>query len=66
MMRYRAVLLDAFGTILQIKTGKHPYRQLLKEGLRNGRRPSPDDAKQLMTFNGGLSQAAGGYARPDR
>lgn len=58
MMRYRAVLLDAFGTILRIKTGKHPYRQLLKEGLRNGRRPNPDDAKKLMTFNGGLPQAA--------
>lgn len=57
-MRYQAVLLDAFGTILQITAGKHPYRQLLKEGLRNGRRPSPDDAKKLMTFNGGLSQAA--------
>lgn len=58
MMRYKAVLLDAFGTILQIKPGKHPYRQLLKEGLQNGRRPSPDDAKNLMMFNGGLSEAA--------
>jgi FMN phosphatase YigB (HAD superfamily) len=58
MMRYKAVLLDAFGTILQINPGKHPYRQLLKEGLKNGRRPSPDDAKNLMRFNGGLSEAA--------
>ncbi|WP_455917600.1 HAD family hydrolase [Pseudomonas cerasi] len=57
-MRYKAVLLDAFGTILQIKPGKHPYRQLLKEGLQNGRRPSPGDAKKLMMFNGGLSEAA--------
>ncbi|WP_122323044.1 HAD family hydrolase [Pseudomonas amygdali] len=58
MMRYKAVLLDAFGTILQINPGKHPYRQLLKEGLKNGRRSSPDDAKNLMRFNGGLSEAA--------
>ncbi|MDU8502112.1 HAD family hydrolase [Pseudomonas syringae] len=58
MMRYKAVLLDAFGTILQINAGKHPYRQLLKEGLKSGRRPSPDDAKNLMSFNGGLSEAA--------
>lgn len=58
MMRYKAVLLDAFGTILQINPGKHPYRQLLKEGLKNGRRSSPDDVKNLMRFNGGLSEAA--------
>lgn len=57
-MKYQAVLLDAFGTIVQIKARRNPYRQLLKEGLRNGRRPSPDDAKRLMTFNGGVSQAA--------
>ncbi|MBF7141968.1 MULTISPECIES: HAD family hydrolase [Pseudomonas] len=57
-MRYKAVLLDAFGTILQINPGKHPYRQLLKEGLKNGRRSSPDDVKNLMRFNGGLSEAA--------
>ncbi|UQB32228.1 HAD family hydrolase [Pseudomonas tremae] len=57
-MRYKAVLLDAFGTILQIKAVKHPYRQLLKEGIRNGRCPKPEDAQFLMTFNGELPQAA--------
>ncbi|RMU19805.1 Haloacid dehalogenase-like family hydrolase [Pseudomonas amygdali pv. lachrymans] len=58
MMKYNAVLLDAFGTILHIKSGTHPYRQLLKEGRRNGRQPQPNDAHLLMTFNGRLSQAA--------
>ena len=57
-MGYQAVLLDAFGTLLQIKGSKHPYRQLLKEGIRNGRRPKIDDAQFLMRFNGELSQAA--------
>ncbi|NWF06701.1 HAD family hydrolase [Pseudomonas salomonii] len=57
-MRYQAVLLDVFGTILQIKNGRHPYRQLLKEGMQKGRRPSPEDAHTLMRFNGSLSQAA--------
>lgn len=57
-MKYKAVLFDAFGTILRIKTATHPYRHLLKEGLRNGRQPRPDDAGALMMFNGGLSQAA--------
>ncbi|RMP32141.1 hypothetical protein ALO95_200050 [Pseudomonas syringae pv. antirrhini] len=58
-MEYKAILLDAFGTILRINTGTHPYRLLLKEGRRNGRQPRPDDARVLMMFNGGLSQAAG-------
>ncbi|KPX15288.1 Haloacid dehalogenase-like family hydrolase [Pseudomonas amygdali pv. dendropanacis] len=57
-MKYKAVLLDAFGTILQIKKGTHPYRQLMQEGRRSGRQPRPDDAQVLMTFNGGLSHAA--------
>lgn len=57
-MRYRAILLDAFGTILQINASTHPYRRLLKEGIRSGRRPSPGDVNVLMKFNGGLAQAA--------
>lgn len=57
-MKYKTVLLDAFGTILRIKTQAHPYRQLMQEGRRNGRQPRPDDARVLMTFNGGLAQAA--------
>lgn len=57
-MKYQAVLLDAFGTILKINASTHPYRRLLKEGARNGRRPQPDDVHVLMRFNGGISQAA--------
>jgi FMN phosphatase YigB (HAD superfamily) len=52
------VLFDAFGTLLKISKGVHPYRQLLKEGMRQGRRPQPDDLLVLMTQPLGLQQAA--------
>ncbi|RMV34628.1 hypothetical protein ALP12_200499 [Pseudomonas savastanoi pv. phaseolicola] len=57
-MNYRAVLVDAFGTIVRIRSATHPYRSLLKEGLRGGRYPKPSDVKTLMTFDGDLAQAA--------
>lgn len=57
-MSYRAVLVDAFGTIIRIPSASHPYRSLLKEGLRNGRRPIPSDIRTIMTFDGDLAQAA--------
>lgn len=57
-MSYRAVLVDAFGTIVRISSAAHPYRSLLKEGLRDGRRPRPDDIRTIMTFDGDLAQAA--------
>ncbi|MCH5549465.1 HAD family hydrolase [Pseudomonas syringae pv. syringae] len=57
-MSYRAVLVDAFGTIIRIPSAAHPYRSLLKEGLRNGRRPRPGDIRTIMTFDGDLAEAA--------
>ncbi|RMN29894.1 hypothetical protein ALQ61_100700 [Pseudomonas coronafaciens pv. zizaniae] len=57
-MSYRAVLVDAFGTIVRIRSATHPYRSLLKEGVRGGRYPKPSDVKTLMTFDGDLAQAA--------
>ena len=44
-----AVIFDAFGTLLKIQGGRHPYRRLLKIGVDQGRRPAPDDAHVLMT-----------------
>ncbi len=44
-----AVIFDAFGTLLKIQRGRHPYRTLLKIGVDHGRRPQPDDATVLMT-----------------
>lgn len=57
-MSYRAVLVDGFGTIIRIPSAAHPYRSLLKEGLRNGRRPRPGDIRTIMTFDGDLAEAA--------
>ncbi|WP_338135685.1 HAD family hydrolase [Pseudomonas fragi] len=53
-----AVIFDAFGTILRICEGKHPYRQLMKAGIKQGRRPRPEDASLLMSGGYGLAEAA--------
>lgn len=44
-----AVIFDAFGTLLKIQGGRHPYRSLLKIGIEQGRRPRSDDALVLMS-----------------
>jgi HAD superfamily hydrolase (TIGR01549 family) len=54
----RGVIFDAFGTLVKIHEGNHPYRQILKIGIQQGRRPQPDDAKVLMTNPWGLAEAA--------
>jgi HAD superfamily hydrolase (TIGR01549 family) len=58
MPNHHAVIFDAFGTILQIKGGSHPFRRLLQEGIQQGRRPQPDDAHVLMTNPLSLEGAA--------
>lgn len=52
------VLFDAFGTLLHIPAPSHPYRRLLQEGLRHGRRPRADDVRTVMTRPLDLAQAA--------
>lgn len=54
----RGVIFDAFGTLVKIHEGSHPYRQILKLGIQQGRRPQPDDAIALMTNPWGLAEAA--------
>ncbi|WP_455233252.1 HAD family hydrolase [Geopseudomonas aromaticivorans] len=54
----QAVIFDAFGTLLQIRQGRHPYRQLLKLGIAQGRRPHPADIQVLMTRPLSLAGAA--------
>lgn len=49
-MSKKAVIFDAFGTLLKIHEGRHPYRQLLKAGKQAGRRPRPDDIQKIMTY----------------
>lgn len=57
-MELKALIFDAFGTILRISEGSHPYRQLMKAGIKQGRRPRPEDASLLMSGAYGLAEAA--------
>lgn len=57
-MAIKAVIFDAFGTVVQIPKGVHPYRQILKEGIRQGRRPKPEDAHVVMTNKLSIKGAA--------
>jgi HAD superfamily hydrolase (TIGR01549 family) len=52
------VIFDAFGTLLEIKKGVHPYRSLLRIGMGQGRRPKPDDSRQIMCSRWGLRETA--------
>lgn len=56
--RVKAVILDAFGTVLKIHKGCHPYRQVLKIGRLRGRGVRADDAKIIMTNPLSLEAAA--------
>lgn len=53
-----AVILDVFGTLLEITERTNPYKSLLREGAVQGRCAVPNDLRFLMTFHGGLSEAA--------
>lgn len=57
-MSVKFVLFDAFGTLVHIPKATHPYRQILKEGIRQGRRPRPDDLHHIMARPVSLSDAA--------
>ncbi|WAH60643.1 HAD family hydrolase [Pseudomonas silvicola] len=57
-MPCNAVIFDVFGTLLKIQHGTHPFRQLFREGLRQGRRPKPSDIHELMTKSLGIEEAA--------
>ncbi len=53
-----AIILDAFGTVIEIKHRTNPYKMLLREGARQGRIPTGDDLHTLMTTNCTIAQAA--------
>jgi FMN phosphatase YigB (HAD superfamily) len=53
-----AAIFDAFGTLVKISEGSHPYRKILKLGIEQGRRPKPTDAEHLLTMPMDLRQAA--------
>ena len=57
-MAITAVIFDAFGTTLRITSPSHPYRQLLREGAKHGRRPTSGDVHKLLTLDAGIREAA--------
>ncbi len=59
-MKTSAVIFDAFGTLVEIQQPTHPFRQLLREGRRQGRLPRADDIRTIMTRC--LSQAEAALA----
>jgi FMN phosphatase YigB (HAD superfamily) len=53
-----AIIFDAFGTVIEMKRRSHPYRILLRLGMKQGRRFGPEALRQLMMFNGSIAEAA--------
>lgn len=53
-----AAILDAFGTTVHIGHKLHPFRQLLRIGAEQGRRPSAADLHTLMTSSLSLEESA--------
>lgn len=56
-MSARFIPFDAFGTLLRIPQGRHPYRMILKEGIRQGSRSQPNDLHLIMTRSLSLAEA---------
>lgn len=56
--RIRAVVFDAFGTLVHIGDKRRPYRQLLTMAEKAGRKPQPEDAAKVMSMNCGLAGVA--------
>jgi HAD superfamily hydrolase (TIGR01549 family) len=57
-MPVSVAIFDAFGTLLKIREGSHPYRTILKLGVAQGRRPKISDAQDLLSKPMDLRQAA--------
>lgn len=54
----KAVLFDAYGTLVEIRDKRAPFRQLLRIGEQQGRLVRPQDAATLMSSPLGLRDAA--------
>jgi FMN phosphatase YigB (HAD superfamily) len=52
------VIFDAFGTVLRISHRTNPYRNLLREGRRQGLELSPDSIRIAMTMNHSIYEIA--------
>ena len=45
------IAFDLFGTLVRFGVKRHPYRRILIWAKESGRRPRPNDARQLMTLD---------------
>lgn len=57
-MMTKTAIFDAFGTVVRIGRKTTPYRQLLREGIKRGRRPHPGDTHVIMTLSIELRELA--------
>ncbi|UQY32991.1 HAD family hydrolase [Pseudomonas fulva] len=53
-----AVVFDAFGTLLWRHSKLNPYRELLREGALQGRKPRADDVRRIMALDCDLAEIA--------
>jgi HAD superfamily hydrolase (TIGR01549 family) len=60
-MKTLAVIFDAFGTLIKIQAGAHPYRKILQLGIEQGRRPQPHDAEFILSNRLDLRDTAIGF-----
>lgn len=54
----RAVVFDVYGTLAEIRERRSPFKQLLRYAQEQGRLPQSDDAAHIMSYPGGLAEAA--------
>lgn len=54
----RAIVFDAFGTLLQLGEQRHPYRRLLNQAAKAGRTPQPNDAVRVMSMDSDIRGVA--------
>jgi hypothetical protein len=47
----KTAIFDAFCTVVRISRRTNPYRQLMREGVKQGRRPHPSDTDLIMTLS---------------
>jgi hypothetical protein len=61
------VTFDIFGTLIKFGVQHHPFRQLLKWARENCRQVLHDDARTVMTINGGVDAISYGLGiKPPR
>ncbi|MBB4867144.1 HAD superfamily hydrolase (TIGR01509 family) [Pseudomonas nitritireducens] len=60
----KVVIFDLYGTLVEIDEPRSPFSRLLKFGVVMGRAIRPDDRREIMTSNLGLSGVADRFGIP--